>query len=391
MQKKIIALAVAGLVSGAAFAQSNVSIYGRVDAGYANVDTCWKTNAGVKSCSDVSSTGFNSQLTTSRIGFKGTEDLGNGLKANFNLEYQLVSNNKNGADMGAELAAPFAQRIGIVGLSGSWGSFDIGRNNSAIESAWAVGLVGGQNNAIGQVYNPSGASMAALGTTTAGAAGAVGVVAASQGARLTDARSDETLTYTSPTMAGFTAKVQYAKGQSDLNAAADTANEAHSQRRVGFAVNYANGPLNAAFGYSKEDTDRANGTGGTVNNAEPKQWVASANYNFGVAQVFGLYTRGSNDIGAAGNLDKLRAWELGVKVPVGAVTLIGSYYDSKENFNGTNVNVDRDGFQLGAMYSLSKRTTAYAVYGSADSTASTAADLGSASADAFHIGLRHDF
>lgn len=394
MQKKIIALAVAGLMSGAAFAQSNVTIYGRLDVGYSNLDTSWKTAAGVKNSSDVSTTGTSQgALTTSRIGFKGEEALGNGMKATFNLEYGLVNTAKLGADQGAaDLAAPFAQRVGTVGLAGGWGALDLGRQASAIEAAWGVGLVGGQNNAVGTIYSASGVSNTALGTTTAGAAGAVGVVAANQGGRLTDARIDEAITYTSPSFSGFTAKAQYAKGKSDLNALADTAGEANSQSRLGLALNYANGPLNASFGYSKEKTKRADGVGGATTFADPKQWVLSANYNFGVAQAYGLYTKGKSDTAAAAanRLSSLKGWELGVKVPVGAVTLIGSYYDTKEDYSASNVDVDRDGFQLGAMYSFSKRTTAYALYGSADSKAG-GASLASAKADQFAVGLRHDF
>ena len=85
MQKKIIALAVAGLVSGAAFAQSNVVIYGIADAGY--VYASKNTADNVKSQSRIYSGG----QSGSRLGFRGTEDLGNGLSANFRLEIDRKS------------------------------------------------------------------------------------------------------------------------------------------------------------------------------------------------------------------------------------------------------------------------------------------------------------
>ena len=77
MQKKIIALAIAGLASSAAFAQTNVQIYGIVDAAMAYVNNS-QGRDGFAVQSGV--------LAGNRIGFKGTEDLGNGLKANFVLE-----------------------------------------------------------------------------------------------------------------------------------------------------------------------------------------------------------------------------------------------------------------------------------------------------------------
>ena len=79
MQKKLIALAIAGL-SGAAFAQSNVSIYGVADMFYAHVSASGAPNANA-----IDSGG----LAGSRIGFKGTEALGNGTSALFVLEYAL--------------------------------------------------------------------------------------------------------------------------------------------------------------------------------------------------------------------------------------------------------------------------------------------------------------
>ncbi|MDR3221457.1 MAG: porin, partial [Candidatus Accumulibacter sp.] len=76
MQKKIIALAVAGLVSGAAFAQSNVTVYGRADASYAYSKTDFKKFQGVEN-------GLGIGGGSSRLGFMGEEALGNGLKALF--------------------------------------------------------------------------------------------------------------------------------------------------------------------------------------------------------------------------------------------------------------------------------------------------------------------
>ena len=80
MQKKLIAMAVAGLASGAALAQSNVTVYGIVDMAYIR-----GAADGASSRTFINSGG----LSGSRLGFKGVEDLGNGLKAVFNLEWGM--------------------------------------------------------------------------------------------------------------------------------------------------------------------------------------------------------------------------------------------------------------------------------------------------------------
>ncbi|HNH93897.1 porin, partial [Accumulibacter sp.] len=107
MQKKLIALAVASVASGAAFAQTNVTMYGIADAGY--VYSTGKANiagGGTNKFSGIES----GLLSGSRLGFKGEEALGNGLKAIFQLEYGLSIDSNAG--VGTALA-----RQQFVGLS----------------------------------------------------------------------------------------------------------------------------------------------------------------------------------------------------------------------------------------------------------------------------------
>ena len=115
MQKKIIALAVAGLVSGAAFAQSNVEIYGSIDMGY-----LYQGDNKVSGVDDRSA--MDSGIgKANRLGFKGTEDLGNGLKASFTYEMGL-----NGGD-GKDFMASTQNRQSFLALSGNWGTVAAGR------------------------------------------------------------------------------------------------------------------------------------------------------------------------------------------------------------------------------------------------------------------------
>jgi predicted porin len=119
MQKKLIALAVASLASGAAFAQTNVTMYGIADAGY------------VYSQGDAAGSGTNKfsgiqsgLLSGSRLGFKGEEALGNGLKAIFTLEYSLNIDNNTGVGSGS---GGLNARQQFVGLAGGFGTVALGR------------------------------------------------------------------------------------------------------------------------------------------------------------------------------------------------------------------------------------------------------------------------
>ena len=125
MQKKLIALAVASLASGAAFAQTNVTMYGVADVGYmySTGDAGRVGNVPIPGTNTFS--GINSGLLAgSRLGFRGEEALGNGLKAVFTLEYSLNLDNNSGVGNTGGLNA----RQQYVGLSHSgWGTVALGR------------------------------------------------------------------------------------------------------------------------------------------------------------------------------------------------------------------------------------------------------------------------
>jgi predicted porin len=122
MKKSLLALAILGAFAGAASAQSSVTIYGIVDTGIARIDN------GGDSVTQLKSGNNNS----SRIGFKGVEDLGNGLKASFVLE-----NGINTDDGSAATASAAFSRLAYVGLEGGFGAVRLGRQNSQIKTALA--------------------------------------------------------------------------------------------------------------------------------------------------------------------------------------------------------------------------------------------------------------
>jgi predicted porin len=225
----------------------------------------------------------------------------------------------------------------------------LGRQTTAVETAWGIGAAGATNNAVGALYT--------------------------SGMKMNNTRSSELITYMSPEMSGFKAAVQYGKGETDVTGTAGDLNH----KEVGFNVTYANGPLNVGLGYSKESGEDS---GADVNNA--KQIVLGANYDFGVLKLFGTYMNGSND---DAGVDKVKGWELGLNAPVGPVVLVASYYDGKTETTA-NVDADRNGYQLGVLYPLSKRTIVYGLYGNDE------ADIDSANnseTTQVAIGIRHDF
>lgn len=349
MQKKLIALAIAGFASTAAMAQ--VTVYGRIDTSYANTETDTTSAAGVTTTKEETTTGFGKgALTTSRLGFMASEDLGGGLTAKANLELGINDTVALGADTGTDSAASFVTRLANVGIAGSFGEITLGRQGVLVEQAWAGGSVGGQNNAIGTAYGDS--------------------------IKFNNSRSSELITYASPVMSGLKFGVQYANGETD------TAGSVAEHEETGLVVTYTAGPLNVNLGYSKEELTAAN-----VVTAEPEQLVVSGSYDFGVVKAYVLYADGED---TPAGTNSREAVEVGVKVPLGKVTLLGSYYQGEtDNVNPATIDKDLTGMQLGALYSFSKRTTAYFLFGMNEVEDQTG--LVNVEKQQYALGLRHDF
>jgi predicted porin len=358
MQKKLIALAIAGLASSAAMAQ--VTVYGRLDTSYINTETD-ATTAGVTTTTEASSTGFGAgALTTSRLGFMVSEDLGMGLTGKANLELAIANTAATGGDTGADFAAPFTTRLANVGIAGSFGEVTLGRQTTLVEQAWFGGSVGGQNNAIGTAYSPS--------------------------IKFNNTRSSELITYASPVFSGLKFGVQYAFGKTDTS----TPGTNNKHKELGLVATYTAGPLNVNVGFSSEEQSAA-----SVRVSEAEQLVVSGSYDFGVVKVYGLIAQGEDSknntsLATTTPAQSREAFEVGVKVPLGKVTLLGSLYQGETDFD-LPASVDRDlsGMQLGALYSFSKRTTAYGLYGMTEvenQTGNTTTET-----NQFAIGLRHDF
>jgi predicted porin len=353
MKKLLIASAALAMVAGTAQAQSSVTVYGIVDAGITELTTDTTTSGTTTSIKDKT-TGNGSAYTSQRLGFRGTEDLGGGLKANFVYEFGLADSDGVAAnvDSGTDTANPTATRVATVGLSGSFGSLAIGRQQTIADKAWAAGAVGSQNNFRGSAYQSSD--------------------------RLSNARSDRLINYISPAFSGFT--IHAAMGERNNEATSATTTD--RVKETGLGLQYSAGALNAIIGYSKRDNTL---NGATV--ATPEQLVIGANYNFNVARVFVTYAEAEDRSTANAVISDKDVMEIGVAIPFGKTTLQLSMFDG-ENKPTTTTKQDLSGYQVGVLHALSKRTTAYAVYG-ADKNETNGQNK--TERDTFGFGVRHAF
>jgi len=311
MKKSLIALA--ALAATSAFAQSTVTIDGRIELGVIK-------NTGKSATMDVTN-GFN------QIRFLGSEDLGGGLKANFTLAQRFSP--ESGLFDGTNGNRPMFQGESTVGLSGGFGSVKIGRALTAMQGP----------------FNGSDP----WGTRT------VSATALGQGAYSSDihfagssglARTDG-IFYTSPSISGFTVSGTLGLKQSGSSGTATTG----QQNLTSLWLAYSAGPISAGIGL-EENRSKDEIMGG---------WAA---YNLGVATVAAGF---ANIDTAATAGSKATSWNLGVTAPMGAITLkLGYKQDTAEN---TKAKTKKTG--VGAEYTLSKRTMLYTGYGRTQTTTST--------------------
>jgi predicted porin len=389
MKKSLLALAALSAFATAAQAQSSVTVYGVLDAGITETTTDKTSSAGVLTSRTDKTTGNGGAYTSQRLGFKGTEDLGGGLKANF--VYEFGFNDSDGptanADSGTDTASPNTTRVATVGLSGAFGALDLGRQTVIADKAWGVGDVGSGNNFIGRAYTSSG--------------------------KLNNSRSDRLINYVSPNFSGFTIHAAYGErdnenaldlGASDLEKAADLAN---SVKEMGLGLQYSAGALNAFVGYSKEE-HRLNGnrlqgttadvaattTAAKISKSEnkvgsdPKQLVIGANYDFKMAKAFVTYATAEDTNEVGDKINDKKVMEIGVAIPFGKTTLQLSAFDG-ENKATTITKNDISGYQVGVLHAFSKRTTGYVVYGSSEDKKQAATDK--TEVEQFGFGVRHAF
>jgi predicted porin len=377
MKKTLIA--VAALVATGAFAQS-LTIYGTVDAGYSSVITtnptaaAWGTTAAATETKVVgyaNNPGTSGAMTSNRLGFKGEEDLGAGLKAGFT--YELGLNYATGASgLGGTTRQSF-----ISLTDANLGGVSIGRQYTPIFSAGAAYDAGGTNNMV------AGRTVYTKHTT-------VYEAATTKTAPDSFTRANGVM-YTSPTIAGVTVKLLTAKDtttNNDAYAAAATTGVAASRTDTGASIDYANGPLRVTFGnhtYKNLDAYALGNSG----NTETKGSLLGASYDFGVAKVMAM-TSDSKSSQQGAQFYAYKGIQLGVQAPIGAkVSTFATYGTGKSDTTSGVRGYDHKAYQLGASYALSKRTNAY--FGLGNEVATRVSANQDVTIKQTIFGLRHSF
>lgn len=383
MQKKIIALAVAGLLSGAAFAQTNVTISGVLDVGVNNAKAQNK---------ETSTNAAYNNTATSNIAFRAQEDLGGGMKAGMFLETDI---------RGAGLMADFQR---YVFINGGWGELSLGQRTNFSTTTGTVAQPFG--TALGGGYS------GAFGRLRGGGFEATGNYSATTGR---DVRANGSIRYDSPNFAGFTAGLSWKPENDGTNET--TASNGH----FNLGLNYANGPIRVSYAYAKITNATVAGAAGATGTADCwidggdgvldgaddvvgtcvtagaagaaaydssiKHNMLAANYSFGAFTLYGGYTTSKADTtAAAGNEADSRSWNIAAKwAATGNIDLMANYLKDNDKLAA---NADRKMLGLGMDYKLSKRTAAYVRYEKLDTNTSNSS-LGKLTT--YGAGLRHAF
>ena len=377
MQKKLIALALASAFAAPAFAATaNVDIYGSINESLERVD-----NGLAK---------YNRMVTNNNsfFGFKGSEDLGGGLKAVWQLETNVSFDGNGTAASGTTLGAAsnlFGTRNTYLGLAGGFGTVLAGVHDTPYKMATGpldlfVGTLGDYNAVFGAA-NTTGAS------------------------NLFDLRTANTIAYVSPNFGGFDFKAGYVMGLEGQVTPGQSRSSAYS-----LSGTYNNGPLFATAAYEKHNSVGALGTcntgalclGSGVD--DQKAWKVGAGYTIAGFKLGAVYEKISGN-GLANVIDH-KSYMLNGAYNIGAFTLKASYTKAGDLKNVAGDNGAKM-YALGADYALSKRTVVQAVYAKMNNESAASWDLGQgpsvgnggtttatglgANVSGFGLGMKHTF
>ena len=345
MKKSLLALAVLGAFAGVASAQSSVTLYGLIDV-----------NLGKDGGSDQKRM---AQGGSSRLGFRGAEDLGGGTSAIFQIEHRFRPWNGtiNGGNGVNGSPVTFWQARSYVGLAGGFGNVRLGREyDGAFFHGELVGDPWGWDTVVSNYTVPVDAGTAS-----------------------SNFNVNRAITYNSPNIGGLSASFQVAEsndncGRSGLNNTAfvQTAPGVSgivgtpvfgvcAKRPYSFGASYAGGPLSVGFGYNNP---------GNVND----KWLSlRGSYDLGVAKVWGFVGNGNNTLN-----QKVKSWHFAVTAPIGQAEIRAILFQRQDN--GVK-NIQGGG--LGYFYALSKRTTLYTDYAVNSKL--------TVSKNAYDFGIKHAF
>lgn len=334
MKRRLLALTVLASVAASSNAQSNVTVYGIVDMGIRHENNGAAAGSVTRLDSGV--------MSGSRIGFRGVENLGNGLSAIFQLE-----NGFNADDGTLAQGGRFFGRQSWVGLAGGFGTVKLGRQVTPVFANSGV-------------FDP-------FGDTQAG-----------DSARLfnySGSRTDNVVSY-SKELSGLRGELQYGFGE--------VAGDTSANRMLGAVAGYRAGPIDVVLTYT--------GNNNAAGSVRGKTTLIGGNYNFGFAKLFAAYAW-NKDVTPTGVVTAgadTRNALIGATAPLGSGTLRFSYIRLMDEARS---NADANQIAIGYVYDLSKRT---ALHTSAsrlenDGGANYRAARPGASVRTIDVGIRHSF
>jgi len=361
MKKSLIALAALGAFAGAVSAQSSVTMFGVVDLNLLSVDNDQRTYS-------MGASG----MSSSRLGFRGVEDLGGGLKAGFWLEMGLAPDTgRNGEQWGNGAAGTgnelIFNRRSTLSLSNQWGELRLGRDYVATFWNWTV-------------FDPFGTNGVGAATNLVLPGELVAAGAATGSSFGTLVRANNMVAYILPSGQfgpGLYGQVQMAAGEG-----------ATGNKYWGGRIGYAAGPFDVAASYGYSDCiDLAC-------SIDLTQWNIGGSWNFGFMKLSGFYGDISGD-GPGGSAGRDN-WFVGASAPFGQWNFKASYGGTNGNDQLSSRNATQ--WALGADYNLSKRTALYGTWSTINNdgtrfvtSSQSNTPVGSFNSNGVQVGVRHSF
>lgn len=355
MKKTLLAISLCSCFGWAAAESSNIAIYGTVDAGIASVN-------GASEQGNAVSLG-SGQQSYSRLGFRGSEDLGADLRAIFVLEQGFsLANGENGVldDVSTEYSrrGQLFNSQSLVGLSGSFGALKFGRQFTPLYQAYgaidpfANGFAANINNFFGTDYSNSSNFQ----------------------------RMNSAVNYSTPDIGGVKAELAYGFG--------GVAGKTSAQSQFGASLQYANGPLTLTYAYHHANYD--------LNTADANKFPQMVAPPFMTQFIGAVFDLGNIKLHAAfdqnrqGDTFKTQDYLIGLTVPFGVNTVFLDYTHKKANWLA---DADADQYAIGFTHNLSKRTNLYAAYTGVNNgdKSFVNTDISGHSVQVLQLGVRHSF
>ncbi len=394
MKKSLLAVAALSAIAGAAQAQSSVTIYGVLDAGYINQKSDG-TTTNARAQSSTSQFGQSAEQT-SRLGFKGTEDLGGGMSAIFTVETGLQPNNTT--------ASTWNNRQSFVCLKkNGTGQFTFGTQYTPAFQALSATDVGQTNNMPGSAVYPQS------GTGSNGNSGPLPFATAGGSGGATDGvtvRTSNTFQAQSDKFAGFSLGAAYTQNATTTSPT-NTASTTNNYTGWGVKADYTWNKLYVVVAANKLKSSNTSpavtsvatsspalwNTAAGCNNTQDNQTYAAATYDFGILKAYLQYINRKDTSTVNTNFyAQRRAQQIGVRSYI-TPTIEGWANVGNgrvTSFGASNPSSNFVAWQAGLNYYLSKRTNVYGIYG-ANNQSSAAPVNPALNTNAFALGVRHTF